>query len=273
MNFETRQNMANEIWQIDALSALDRVHQQIRSNTLNTLASHKNQRHAHGAVQSYWHSCFKLMAPLQVQIERVSCEESNTYIELKNTGPAIIDLENWYFECAASNEAIFTFPKNSYIKPNQVIKVEQQQSTFMFNSTKHLLCKDGSQIKLFDAEGGLISCWINGSKAHNSLIISHINHDSISSGKDKHKDHIELINLSTYWVDLTDWVVKIKNGPSFKFPKMSKMEPCSEMKIFANHSDEDSFSFASNHPIFNKDNILVSLLDHNNQLVNEYHCA
>ena len=50
MNFETRQNMADEIWQIDARSALDKVHQQIKNNTLNSLPNLQNQRHAHGAI-------------------------------------------------------------------------------------------------------------------------------------------------------------------------------------------------------------------------------
>ena len=272
MNFETRQNMANEIWQTDAHSALDKVHQQIKINTLNTMPNLQNQRHAHGAVQSYWHSCFKLMAPLQVQIDYVSTCEANECIEIKNTGPAIIDLENWYIEISDGQQALFTFPKNSYIKPDQIIKIEQQQSTFMFNSPSPLFSQKGAQIKLLDAEGSVVSCWIYGRKAHNSVIISHVSHDDLAF-KDSHRDHIELINLSTYWVDLSGWVLSIKDGLTFEFPKMSKMEPCSEIKIYANHIETGAHSFNSQSPIFNHESKTVSLLDNNKQLVNEYHFA
>lgn len=272
MNFETRQSMANEIWQIDALTALDKVHQQIKNNTLNTLPSLQNQRHAHGAIQSYWHSCFKLMAPLQVQIDFVNTLEANECIEIRNTGPAIIDLENWRLELTDTGETLFTFPRNSYIKPNQAIKVEQQQSTFMFNASSPLFSRQGCQIKLFDSEGSLVSCWINGRRAHDSVIISHISHDKIST-KNEYKDHIELINLSTFWVDLSGWELSIQDGPSFIFPKMSKMEPCSELKIYADHIESGCFSFSSKTPIFNRSSKTVVLFDNNKQLVNEYHFA
>jgi hypothetical protein len=272
VNFETRQNIANEIWLTDARSALDKVHQQIKTNTLSALPNHQNQRHAHGAIQSYWHSCYKLMAPLQVQIEYVNTNESFPCIELKNTGPAIIDLENWRLELVDNGDNLFVFPRNSYIKPGQIIKVEQQQSTFMFNKPSPVFNQLGNQIKLFDAEGSLVSCWLSGKKAHDSVIISHICLDSMH-GKDQYKDHIELINLSTSWVDISGWVLNVKEGERFVFPPMSKIEPCSELKIYANHIEYGCFSFESQTPIFCPSSSAVVLLDNRNQLVNEYHFA
>ena len=272
MNFETRQNIANEIWLTDARSALDKVHQQIKTNTLSALPNLQNQRHAHGAIQSYWHSCFKLMAPLQVQIDHVNTLDSNESIEIKNTGPAIIDLENWRIELVDNGETLFTFPRNSYIKPSQIIKVEQQQSTFMFNKPSPIFNQHGCEVRLVDSEGSLVSSWINGRKAHDSVIISHINHDSLT-GRDENKDHIELINLSTSWVDLSGWTICIKDGPEFTFPQLAKIEPCSELRIYANRIELGSFSFDSASPIFQLTTSAVALLDKNKQLVNEYHFA
>lgn len=272
MNFETRQNMANEIWQIDARSALDKVHQQIKTNTLNSLPNLQNQRHAHGAIQSYWHSCFKLMAPLQVQINYVNTFETNECIELKNTGPAIIDLEGWRLELAETGENLFTFTSNSYIKPNQILKVEQQQSAFMFNRLSPVFKQCGCHIRLLDAEGSVVSAWINGRKAHESVIISHISHDT-NTNRNKDKDHIELINLSTSWVDLSGWTLCIKDGPEFTFAQMAKMEPCSELKVYANHNEPGCYSFDSSTPIFQQTSSTVVLLDKNKQRVNEYHFA
>lgn len=272
MNFETRQNIANEIWLTDARSALDKVHQQIKTNTLSALPNHQNQRHAHGAIQSYWHSCFKLMAPLQVQINHVNTLDTNESIEIKNTGPAIIDLENWRLDLTDTGETLFTFPRNSYIKPNQTIKVEQQQSTFMFNKLSPVFNRQCCEVKLVDCEGSLVSSWICGRKAHDSVIISHICLDSMH-GKDQYKDHIELINLSTSWVDVSGWVLNVKEGENFVFPLMSKIEPCSELKIYANHIENGCFSFESQTPIFCPSSSAVVLLDNHNQLVNEYHFA
>ncbi len=217
------------------------------------------------AFHDWCNSCFELLLPRQVVISDVKFDSSSRdeqkgeYIELYNTGPAIVDITKW--SICASNQNI-TFTNEQLIKPGEKICVYADNASLNYK---------GDFVQLYDGSNTLISSWNYGYKAHSLIVISHICFD----GNERYTEADEFVELQNYgasWVDLSNWQLSAGKNQKFTFPEGSAIKPYSAIRIYTNHIDKTTggFSFNSKSAVWNNQGDIGTLFDYLGGKVCEY---
>jgi len=227
------------------------------------------------AFSDWWSSCVELLLPYQIVISDVNFYSVNDdkkveeYIEIHNTGSAIVDLTGWNIH--AENQCM-VFVNEQLLLPNSKTRIYKDHITLKkVNKEKPLWDKKGDFVVLYNANGDLISSWRYGNKAHTSVSISYICFD----GNEKYTEadeYVELLNSSNSLIDLSNWQLSAGKNQLFTFPNSVQLKPQSTIRIYTNHIDHctGGLSFNSKTAIWNNKGDVGRLTDHLGVLVSEY---
>ena len=228
-----------------------------------------------GAYAAWWHSCCELFAARQVVISNINFKgddnNGDEYIEIFNNGPMWVDVSGWRLNAGIDGQDAW-FPADTLMPPQCCLRIDTKGlSELSFNRKHSVWNNKGDEGLLFDSQGDVISSWLYGDKAHNVVKISHIQFD----GSIKHTEvdeYVEICNISSSWIDLTDWCLKVGDKKDFIFPVGAKICPGGKVRVYTNKVEPNSggFSFNSKKAIWNNISDTCTLTDYQNKLVSVY---
>ncbi|TQF72456.1 lamin tail domain-containing protein [Pseudoalteromonas luteoviolacea] len=217
----------------------------------------------------WWHTCFELLAPHQVQISAINYEDE--YIEIKNIGPAIIDLSGWKID-AGDEHQTFTFAKGTLVYPHETLRIDTYPgNTLSFNSKRPIWNNQGDKGSLYDSDGALISTWIYGNAAHQHLEISQVNFDGLEAKKEG-DEYVEIANLSHSIADISLWQIRGNKGQHFEFPHGATIKPQGVIRVYTNqyHPSTGGYNFESQRALWSNEGGEAALYDNQNVSISAY---
>ncbi|NVD06506.1 lamin tail domain-containing protein [Vibrio sp. JPW-9-11-11] len=228
-------------------------------------------------LDELWKQINRLQAKSQVEVSHVQFKAGDSpldeYVEVKNRGDLTIDISHWRIN-AGSPEQTFTWPEGSFLWPSESIKVHTKTGTgYSFKSTKPIWNNRGDIATLFESTGEPISTLAYGDKAHDAVLISHIQVDG-KEHRTEGDEFVELTNISEHIVDLEGWRLESsRNDAVFVFETGVKLDPYACIKVYTNKPSllANEYSFNSPRAIWNNQQGGCRLLDYQDREVSSYH--
>ncbi|KZN34761.1 hypothetical protein N480_20980 [Pseudoalteromonas luteoviolacea S2607] len=217
----------------------------------------------------WWHTCFELLAPHQVQISALNYQDE--YIEIKNLGPAIIDLSGWKIT-AGDKYQTFVFAKDTLIYPHETLRIETYPgSALSFDSKRPIWNNKGDKGALYDSDGALVSTWLYGDATHEHVEVSLVNFDGLEAKKEG-DEFVEVANLSHSVIDISLWQIRGDKGQQFEFPVGALIKPQDVVRVYTNqtHPSTGGHNFESQRALWSNDGGKATLYDNQNACISEY---
>ncbi|MBQ4839337.1 MULTISPECIES: lamin tail domain-containing protein [Pseudoalteromonas] len=218
----------------------------------------------------WWHTCYELLAPHQIQISALNYRDE--YIEIKNIGPAIIDLSGWSLNAGDKGQD-FTFAKDTLIYPKEILRIETHPgSALSFESKAPIWNNQGDKAELKDKDGAVISTWLYGDAAHEDVQISQVNFDGLEAKKEG-DEFVEVANNGSATIDLTGWQLVGDKGQLFAFHDGALLKPAGIIRIYTNqyHPSTGGHNFESAKALWSNRGGHAAINDYRQQCVSEYH--
>ena len=216
--------------------------------------------------QQWWETAFDLLSSRQIQISNVNFAPSELgdqeFIELVNTGPAIIDLSGWRINAGADTQN-FIFPAETLIHPGKTVRVfTHHEGEFNFATEQQIWNNKGDTALLYNTQDVLVGSWCYRAKAHDAICITHINFDGKVS-KTEADEYVEMTNTSSHWLDISGWTLTTHHSAEFVFPNTSVVAPHQRIRVYTNqiHPESGGYSFGSHKAIWNNNGGTATLSD------------
>ncbi|BFM50418.1 lamin tail domain-containing protein [Marinomonas sp. THO17] len=227
-------------------------------------------------ADALWDKLNKLQAFSQVVIDKIEYDNPSDpldeYVTIRNRGGLQINLSGWRLQ-AGSPKQVFTFPENSLLFPYDELRLMTSgDHNYSFRYKRPIWNNQGDLGTLYDDQNNALCSLAYGKSAHDKIVISHMHYDG-QEHRSEGDEFVEISNLSDSDVMLDDWRLEaITNNHVFQFPKHTKLDAFTSLKVYTNKIDlkANEFSFDSPQAIWNNSGGGCKLLDYQREIVSEY---